>query len=411
MTLQSAVLAAVCACLLPTLLESPVQAADALEFIGQRSELRGSDAVIAPSGAALVQTAQLLPADSTGKLQGTTPEEQTETVIKQLEQVLAAADSRLEQLVRVHLYVADSKVAQPVLNALTAALPEGAAPALTLVETRLPLEGAVVALDAIALADADNPAAAPVVRRSVRGIAGWPEQTHVVNWQSPRVVFISGQAERADSAAESAKLTMASLHRTLDFLGLTAGDVVQVKTFVTPMAEANQVHQQIATFYGRNQQPAISHVEWNSTLPIEIEMIAIAPAAENTNDAPVVEWRTPPGMSTSPVFSRLAVARNDGLIFTSSLYGPAGAAAKEEVAGIFGHLENVLKESGSSYDQLVKATYYVANDEVSNALNALRPEKYHPERPPAASKAAVSGVGLTGRGINIDMIAVRARKK
>ena len=41
-------------------------------------------------------------------------------------------------------------------------------------------------------------------------------------------------------------------------------------------------------------------------------------------------------------------------------------------------------------------------------LNELRPKFYDPDRPPAASKAVVPGVGAEGRSIVIDMIAVKA---
>lgn len=378
-----------------------------LEYIGRREALRGSDAVAVPAGAALVQTTQLLPAAADGTLQGRTAAEQTTQLVTQLRQVLAAGGSRLDGLVRLHVYATGNEAGKLALDALTAALPATAAPAITLVQSRLPLEGAEVAMDAIALADGDNPAGAPVLRRSVRGIAGWPERTHVVRWQSPRVVFISGQAERADSAAEAAKLTMASLHRTLEFLGLTAGDVVQVKTFVTPMKDAAAVEEQISAFYTRNQHPAITQVEWSSSLPIEIEMVAIAPAAEEGEPQQPLTWLTPPGMSASPVFSRLAIARNAGLIYTSGLYGAAGASPQDEVGELFGHLEQVLSAAGSDLRHLAKGTYYVSDNEVSQAFNAIRPAKYDPKRPPAASKAVVQGVGLPGRGITVDMIAVR----
>jgi enamine deaminase RidA (YjgF/YER057c/UK114 family) len=77
-----------------------------------------------------------------------------------------------------------------------------------------------------------------------------------------------------------------------------------------------------------------------------------------------------------------------------------------EVTDVFAALERVLRAGGSDMRHLVKATYCVSADDSSVALNALRPRYYDPARPPAASKAAVAGVGQSGRGLLIDMIAV-----
>jgi len=66
----------------------------------------------------------------------------------------------------------------------------------------------------------------------------------------------------------------------------------------------------------------------------------------------------------------------------------------------------VLEAAGSNFDHLAKATYYVSEDSSSQELNEFRPSVYNPERPPAASKAAVRGVGRAGRNVTVDMIAV-----
>jgi hypothetical protein len=55
---------------------------------------------------------------------------------------------------------------------------------------------------------------------------------------------------------------------------------------------------------------------------------------------------------------------------------------------------------------LVKATYYVSDEDASKQLNALRSKYYDPRRPPAASKAMVPGIGVAQRSISIDMIAI-----
>jgi enamine deaminase RidA (YjgF/YER057c/UK114 family) len=73
---------------------------------------------------------------------------------------------------------------------------------------------------------------------------------------------------------------------------------------------------------------------------------------------------------------------------------------------LFRSLGIVLKQTGGDFDRLVKATYYVSDEDAGNQLNLVRPEFYSPQRPPAASKAKVRGVGLERRSVTLDMIAI-----
>src|SRR5262249_30920531 len=115
---------------------------------------------------------------------------------------------------------------------------------------------------------------------------------------------------------------------------------------------------------------------------------------------------TPPGMTTSPVYSRVAIVRGERTIHISGLYGDPSKGPESEVRDIFSKLGLLLRQSGSDFAHLAKATYYVSSDGPSAKLNELRPEFYDPRRPPAASKAQVRGVGRPGCGIVVDMIAV-----
>ena len=93
-------------------------------------------------------------------------------------------------------------------------------------------------------------------------------------------------------------------------------------------------------------------------------------------------------------------------VYVSSLCGGNSENAQAEVTSIFSSLTDILKRSGSDFNHLAKATYYVSDTEASAKLNELRPRYYHPDSPPAASKATVEGVGISGKGISIDMIGV-----
>jgi enamine deaminase RidA (YjgF/YER057c/UK114 family) len=110
-------------------------------------------------------------------------------------------------------------------------------------------------------------------------------------------------------------------------------------------------------------------------------------------------------MTASPIFSRVARINHGKRVYTSGLTG-AGKDGAAEVKDVFAQLGAILKKHGSDFRHLAKATYYVANDDVSKQLNLLRPDYYDPKRPPAASKAPVRGTGRKGSGLVLDMIAV-----
>jgi enamine deaminase RidA (YjgF/YER057c/UK114 family) len=160
-------------------------------------------------------------------------------------------------------------------------------------------------------------------------------------------------------------------------------------------------------------------VEWRSgaTVPIEIELVAWGgPMAAG---AAAAEYLTPPFMKSSPVYARVVRTASPTLIFTGGcgavpgaeeLAAGAAAAAAAEVTAAFAQLQRLMDASGSDLRHLVKATYYVAGEPVSLGLNQWRPRYYDPERPPAASKALVPGVGFAGRTLTMDMIAVPVPK-
>ncbi|MCY2967387.1 MAG: Rid family hydrolase, partial [Planctomycetota bacterium] len=103
--------------------------------------------------------------------------------------------------------------------------------------------------------------------------------------------------------------------------------------------------------------------------------------------------------------------RGKSLIFVSGLYGKSSNAGTEEVTEIFSGLEQTLKQAGSNLRHLAKATYFVSTEDASAKLNELRPKYYDPQRPPAASKAAVIGTGMPGKTLTLDMIAVPAPRE
>eukprot|EP00913_Durusdinium_trenchii_P035259 g32989.t1 len=320
---------------------------------------------------------------------------QFDRVLDRLKMLLAAEGSSLKEIVKLNVYVTSDDVAETVRRRLTARFEKGHRPAVAFVVTALPHPQAQVAIDAVAATTRN------ILRKQVQGPLG----RVTVSPGKGRLIYISGQAERTGDLAAATRATMNSLFRTLKSLKGEAKHVVQVKTFLQPMKQSADVDREIARFFPRTLVPPVSHVEWTARL-IEIEMVAFVPYPANGRPGKqTVRFETPAWMTSSPVFSRVAIVESDELTYVAGLYGPKNSTAAGQVRDIFARLKKVTAAAGSDLKHLAKATYYVADNEVSSALNKQRPEYYDPKRPPAASKAAVVAVGSPGRRITLDIIA------
>ncbi len=350
----------------------------------------------------LLWTSQILPHPDSGNILAS----QLDSCLQQLQTVLSSHQSSSQHIVRLHLCCSSAEHLKTALKLLATAFPAEQAPCVSAVVTALP-RGALVALDATALHTAADPGQVQVHN----GIALLPQGTRI---------FIAGQAEPSADLAEATLKTLQSLQRTLHFLGRSDADIVQLKAFVQPVSAAELVQQQVTRFYSGRTAPPLVLVEWqsSSTVPIEIELVAWGgPAAAN---APPIEYLTPPWMTTSPVYSRIARTTHPSLIFTGGLQqivpiaAPAETpeqAAATEVTQIFSQVTTLLQATDSSLEHLAKATYYVSGEPASLSLNRLRPLYYNPARPPAASKAMVQGVGPAPQTLSMDMIAVPRLKQ
>jgi len=348
----------------------------------------------------LVHTAQLQAAPE-GSLR-----EQLQRLLKELDGVLVAEGSGLNGVVKLNCYLAGESTRGEAVEVLAESFSGTQRPAVSFVNTRLPVPGTLVALDAVAVMHAgaagpSTPVSAGPDRRTGPGALARTLPP------GPRV-YISGQAERgAGTLTDATRQTLLSLDRSLDFLGLGKSDVVHVKSFLGPMDKCAEVNREIITFFEGHAIPPCVHVEWHSDLPIEIEMIVTATANEALRQGPSLEVRTPPGMSAPAIYSRLTIARHPDTIYTSGLYpNDSSASAEWQLRSLFSNLKRLLDASGSDWMHLVKATYYVSDEELSRQHNAVRPDYFSPRRPPAASKAAVAGTGDPEHGITMDFIAV-----
>jgi enamine deaminase RidA (YjgF/YER057c/UK114 family) len=152
--------------------------------------------------------------------------------------------------------------------------------------------------------------------------------------------------------------------------------------------------------------PPLVLLEWTTTQPAEIELIAAAPTLTRPiEDA--AAYVSLPGMTTSPVFARLVTdAAGSPMNFISGLDGGQGGTAREQWKRVFDQLGTVLWDSGSSFRHMVKATYYLHDDKARDQMTAIRGVYYDPTRPPSASALDVPQMARPGRLVMLDMIAV-----
>lgn len=341
--------------------------------------------VRAPDGP-LLFTRQIMAADVSRDARG-----QAEQALDRVAAAVAAAGGDMKRILRLNAYVSDD-AATAAVDAAIAARFADAPPAVTLVHTPLSVKGALVGFDVIA-AVSNAPA-------SVRIAAG---ESAVM--PAGGKVFVSGQANPGPNLAASVTTTMGKLHASLAHIGLAKSDVVQVKALITPFADQAAAVAAIQQSYAGGPVPPIVLIEWISTTPAEIELIAAAPALTRTQEE-AAAFLSLPGMPNSPVFCRIAtVAAGSPLIFISAIEGGEGGTAREQWKRIFDQLGNVLFETGSSFRHLVKATYFLAEPSARTAMGEIRGVFFDPNRPPSASALDVPSLGRKGK-LMLDMIAV-----
>ncbi|OYW17968.1 MAG: hypothetical protein B7Z55_11515, partial [Planctomycetales bacterium 12-60-4] len=357
----------------------------------------GQSLAVRVDGGALVHTGQIWSAAADAPVP---PAEQVVQTFSKLRDALKTADADLSDIVKLNVYVSHSSITKLVEQELIARYRTPSLPAVSFVQTRLPDPTAMVALDAVA-----RTRRAGVSSVTVIDVGQKDEPSPAAILPEGGVAYISGQAERGDgSLADATRQTLASLWKTLAFLGREPQHIVQLKAFLTPMTESATVLEEIRRAFGDRNCPPVVLVEWESSLPIEIELIVATETAKPASGvAEAVEYLTPPGMTASPVYCRVARVNVPQRIYVSGLFGNNPAPnSSAEVREMFAILQRALADGGSDLRHLAKATYYVSDQKVSQLLNELRPQFYDPQRPPAASKAQVVGTGKPPRTITLD---------
>lgn len=363
-----------------------------------------SDAVIVDD-LPLVHTVQFLPFDRNGKVAGVGLKEQTSQVFQNISKALKQSGSGIDDIIKLNVYISSYELKEEAASLIKMQFKSGKVPAISFVAGNLAHPDASISIDVVAIASGYK-------GKEVKytGSGSVIRTAEVAVLPAGASVYVSGQADKGELSVAS-RGTLKQLGATLAYLGLQKKDVVQIKSFVNPITDIAVVEKEITEFFKGEHIPPLVFVEWLSKDPlVEIELIASS-ARIPSDSKEQLDFLTPPGMTASPVYSKVTRINFGKKIYISGLYGNDPGEAKSEIMDIFNSMGTILNKSGSDFKHLVKATYYVSKDAHSSGLNEFRPKFYDPKRPPAASKAMVKDVGLKGAGLTIDMIAVSAESK
>jgi enamine deaminase RidA (YjgF/YER057c/UK114 family) len=363
----------------------------------------GVTRAVVVEGHPLVHTRQFLPLDAEGQIVGEgAVEKQIEQVLDNLTAVLQSAGSGLDRLVRLNVYADSPGTVDLVRERLHGRIDPAVRPVITAVQSPLPHPAALVAVDAVGTADGTTE---KVALQRCDAVAGDPDCADFAVLPVGGVAYLSGHPDKSPSVAEATVKSLNALLQIVEQLGLDRSHIVHLKVFVQPAQAADEALRELKRLFPDQLTPPVVIAEWIASAPVEIEMIVHRPSSGEPQ-AETVSYYTPPDVKPSPTFSRVALVPAGRQIYIAGLTARAPGDGEAQVRDVFEQLQQILAETGSDLRHLVKATYYVSDDDASTKLNELRPEFYDPQRPPAASKCTVHGVGAVDRTLGIDMIAV-----
>jgi enamine deaminase RidA (YjgF/YER057c/UK114 family) len=348
---------------------------------------------------ALAHTAQILPVDAKGNIVGTEIDEQFAKAFTNLVTALEEVGSGYDQLIRLNVYAtSDAHLAR-----IRGLLPNEMSFVRTAIVSKVPHPNALVTLDAIATVT-DSEAPVIVSYHSSKTFASQGKMAHVAVLPKGRTLYISGMADTTQDLHKATVGTMDQLKTVLALNGASTEHVVHLKAYMKPMDQVDTARNAMAESFRDIHTPPMTFIEWLNGIPIEIELIAYLPGEGDGKSTVDLRWQ--PEEKRSPVYCRFAIVDSPTRIYTKGYLSGDALDPEGQVRSIYAQLQKSIEPHGSDFEHLVKATYLVAAEDTSSALNAIRPELYNPERPPAASKASIASTGDPKRTILIDMIAV-----
>ncbi|MDB5262769.1 MAG: Endoribonuclease, partial [Adhaeribacter sp.] len=217
----------------------------------------GSSRAVVVEEVPLAHTTQLMPLNPQGELVGRGDiSKQVNQVLANISQVLKEADSKIENLVKLNIYLAHPGLEPTVQAQLAQRFKATFKPAVSYVVSDLNAPGALVAMDAIATAVLPaNNQGVKYFRSKALGKNSDPVQVALL--PAGGVVYVSGQADKG-ALPEATRGTLQQLKATLAHLDLQLEDVVQLKCFIYPVTGVALVEKEIEQFFkGKTIPPVI----------------------------------------------------------------------------------------------------------------------------------------------------------
>ncbi len=255
-------------------------------------------------------------------------------------------------------------------------------PALSVVQVGgLPLEGAQVVLEAIAVGKKDvNP----------NGL-----------------VFIAGQQASAPSPMEPvlplAEKALANLRTAVRGAGSQADDVLRGTCFLSSLDGFAKVR---ALFDAEYRGAAWNFVQIQRAPPnAVVECEAVARARVKIEKP--VEFLNPDGLAKSPNYSQIALVGAPRVAITGTQVAFGNQDADVRLA--FGRLQKELAEVGASIKEIAWSSIYPLSNAMEDEVRKIRFEYYDAARPPASTLLLFEGLPSLDASFAVDVIAVTSR--
>lgn len=317
---------------------------------------------------------------------------QADGVLATLASRLQAAGSSLPNVVSTTVYLADAADFPALNDAWRQAWPTDP-PTRTTVVATLPVAGVRLQVSAIAV---PNGAERVVVKPST-----WPAPTSPYSWaiRSGDTLYLSGLIPRRGIdnsivAGDIATQTRAVLENAKDILGaagLSFGDVVTSRVFVTNVAEFQAMNEAYRPFFAGAPPPARATVRCGLTHPdyrVEITLTAVRGSQRQALTTPAATGA--PGQPNPNLSSAIHVGRH---LFLSGMLGVvagAGLDLSAQTDETLNRLERTMTAAGMTWSNVYDSVIYVTD--ASQGETAARRLRARMGRTPVAG--TVVGTGL-----------------
>ena len=255
-------------------------------------------------------------------------------------------------------------------------------PALSVIQVgALPLEGAQVVLESVAVARKDV---------NDRGLA-----------------FLSGQgatsANPLDPVLPLAEKSLAALRTAVKDAGSESDDVLRVTCFLSSLDNSQAVRQLFVAAYPK---AAFDYMQVERA-PVRagVECEAVARLRWNTGKA--LHMVNPEDLPKSPNYAQIALVSSPKVVLTGAQVSFGFQETDARLA--FQRLDKALEQFGTSLHQAAMVQLYPLSQSLAEQARKVRVEFYEAARPPASTMLTFEGLPSMDAGFAVDAVAVTER--